>query len=435
MRKFNPEKELNKIQKGNKNKIIIGVCLLLLIVAIGSSYAIYQIKYNKQIIYTTVEPFYSKDIILSVKLDDQEKSTNKFPTKEEGYVYSHTECENDNITNINWNDDSWKLNADINGPDKCTVFFVKSPFNMNSCENKAMSECLLTVGEKFTDFIAMDDPDNNARYIGADPNNYIWFNCDDYSNPSESTCEKWRIIGSFKNIEKVSSVSEEGIATYEKQNLIKIMRPDILGAIMWDIENSNNWSESSLQTYLNNNYLTEGDDGSWITGSKDKKYKPLTSATQQIIEKVKWHIGGWNTSNITAAQFYTYERGEEVPEGALSTWDGYIGLMHTSDFGYAVGGDTTREQCLAKGMYYWGNESSCWENDWVSAQRYQWTITPNSNSSSRVFEFSTYAGWGGHGFDATAASWEARPSLFLKSIVKMAGGDGSFATPYVLSIN
>ena len=37
----------------------------------------------------------------------------------------------------------------------------------------------------------------NIRYYGASPNNYIYFNCSDYSNQTSSTCETWRIIGVF----------------------------------------------------------------------------------------------------------------------------------------------------------------------------------------------------------------------------------------------
>ena len=35
------------------------------------------------------------------------------------------------------------------------------------------------------------------RYIGDAPNNYVYFNCDDMSNQSSSTCEVWRILGVF----------------------------------------------------------------------------------------------------------------------------------------------------------------------------------------------------------------------------------------------
>ena len=44
----------------------------------------------------------------------------------------------------------------------------------------------------------MKDIDGNIRYYGASPNNYIYFNCSDYSNQSASTCETWRIIGVFE---------------------------------------------------------------------------------------------------------------------------------------------------------------------------------------------------------------------------------------------
>ena len=32
------------------------------------------------------------------------------------------------------------------------------------------------------------------RYIGDNPNNYVYFNCDDLTNQSASICEVWRII-------------------------------------------------------------------------------------------------------------------------------------------------------------------------------------------------------------------------------------------------
>ena len=51
--------------------------------------------------------------------------------------------------------------------------------------------------------------DGNIRYYGASPNNYIYFNCDDYSNQTSSTCETWRIIGIFDG--KVKILREDTI--------------------------------------------------------------------------------------------------------------------------------------------------------------------------------------------------------------------------------
>ena len=36
------------------------------------------------------------------------------------------------------------------------------------------------------------------RYIGDDPYNYVYFNCDSLDNQNEDTCEVWRIIGVFE---------------------------------------------------------------------------------------------------------------------------------------------------------------------------------------------------------------------------------------------
>ncbi len=438
MRTFNPEKELNKIQKGNKNKVILGVCLLLLIVAIGSSYALYQIKYNKRIIYTTVDKFYRKDIILSVKLDDQEKSTNKFPTKEEGYVYSHIECENGNIINDSWDTDTWNLNASIKGPDKCTVFFVKSPFHMKSCEGKEMSECLLEEGEKFTNILAFDDPDSNARYYGKDPANYIWFNCDDYENLTQENatdddhkCEKWRIIGSFNQIVKVSADEPTTL-----QNLVKIRRADRIGGIAWDSsggENgSNNWANATLKTSLENYY----------SGNILSSAKGITGATQGMIEQVTWQIGGISSANYPIAKapdYYTAERGTEVSNGAQATWNGYIGLMYASDYGYATSGlkddpITDRAGCLNTAIYDWRNETyqtNCAKNNnWLYSMDYPWTITPYLADSNLVFVLYNF----GHFYHNYATGQNSvYPTLYLTYDTKITSGDGTYENPYVLS--
>ncbi len=461
MRTFNPEKELNKIQKGNKNKIIIGVCLLLLIVAIGSSYALYQIKYNKRIIYTTVDKFYSKDIILSVKLDDQEKSTNKFPTKEEGYVYSHIECENGNITNINWNDDSWKLNADINGPDKCTVFFVKSPFHMKSCEGKEMSECLLEEGEKFTNILAFDDPDQNGRYIGANPANYIWFNCEDYSNPTEKTCERWRIIGSFKDIEKIN-----GDGTTTKQNLIKIMNATpVTNGLPFDNYNKENgaatdrgisdWANSTLMktlnpgyelnTNYNSNELTSNSlywnrqeglcaKGACPNGSNGETQKcsftdeGIRETTKQYIENIRWDIG--SALMGTAESFYNSERSDNKTELMKSSvWDGRVGLIYPSDFGYAVGGNV-RNECLTKTLNT--NIAECGENNWLFTKRYTATMIAFMNTTDQIL-FLHYKNPTVISDSYTNCAYSIEPVVYLTHDTKITSGDGTYDNPYVLA--
>ncbi len=441
MRVFNPEKELRKIQKGNKNKVILGVCLLLLIVAIGSSYALYQIKYNKRIIYTTVDKFYSKDIQLAVYVDN--KKQEDFPSKEEGYLYEGIECENEDIT-ASFNSETWKLELKLDKPNRCNIKFTSNPFKAAICKDTEMSECLLKKELQYNKELAFDDPDSNARYYGKEPANYIWFNCDDYSAPSEETCERWRIIGSFKNIEKVNADE-----TTTKENLVKIIRADSIGLIAWDSSNKNNWAEASLQKGLNGPYLEKTDDGTWITeaeytsivgsNTRNDNYKGITANTKEMIEKVRWNIGGPEEYiDSDAAQFYEEERGILVSPGLPTTWDGYIGLIYPSDYAYATSGlegneTTNRNGCLNSALYTWNKDdyrTNCAGNSWLLS-RSQWVIMPIGWSCACVTHI---VGGTGLVYQAyTTTPYIVRPTLYLKSNVKVLSGDGTYESPYVLS--
>ena len=52
-----------------------------------------------------------------------------------------------------------------------------------------------------------------------------------------------------------------------------------------------------------------------------------------------------------------------------TTWNGYVGLMYPSDYGYASSGGTTanRETCLNRTLFRWQDSvsSDCYQNDWL----------------------------------------------------------------------
>ena len=77
-----------------------------------------------------------------------------------------------------------------------------------------------------------------GQYEGKNPNNYIWFNN-----------ELWRIIGVFDE----SSHGQSG------QNLVKIIRNESIGGLVWDKSSTNDWSTSSLKILLNENYYNATD--------------------------------------------------------------------------------------------------------------------------------------------------------------------------------
>ena len=278
------------------------------------------------------------------------------------------------------------------------------------------------LGKVITDTtqIATDDPDNNIRYIGADPNNYVYFNCSDYSNQSDSTCEKWRIIGVFKNMTKSDG---------SKEDLVKIIRDDTLGNIAWASRNVNDWSTASLQTTLNGTYYN----GTYATGA----FK--NDSTRNAIESVVWNLGGSSTNNdVTASMFYERERGTTVYSGRPTTWIGKIAIMYPSDYGYATAGGTTtnRDSCLAKKLSNWGssNVSDCKNNDYLyKSNYYQWTLAPFSSGSNLAFY--VYAEGYVYYNNSVNRTFGVRPAAYLKSSISLSSvGDGSSTSPYQLKV-
>ena len=247
--------------------------------------------------------------------------------------------------------------------------------------------------------------DNNLRYIGANPNNYVSFNN-----------ELWRIIGVFNNIDNGSDT---------KETRLKIIRDEPYSTGMaWDTDNINDWTTASLQEELNTTYLNS-----------------IQSPYKEMISNAKWNLGGvgsyTSSSNGLASHFYGYERGTTVYSGRPTEWTGQIGLMYPSDYGYATsGGSTTdRSSCLAKELYNWDSSSysDCRNNDWLyKSGTYQWTLTPYSDYSYIVFG----VGSSGSVYTNAAASANSAvsPALYLSSNVKISGGDGSVSSPFELSL-
>ena len=323
---------------------------------------------------------------------------------------------------------------------------------------------------------ASDDPDNNIRYIGADPNNYVYFNCSDYTNQSDSTCEKWRIIGVFNNMTKSDG---------SKENLIKIIRDDSLGNLPWDYkqngvgssssdDGSNDWTDSQLMMMLNpvdylKSWYTSSNDiisynnqeiyskiGSYYDGTKGCKPASVASGstftctkidftsnglkndnTRNAIETVVWNLGGSSTyDDVTPSMFYERERGTTVSSDSSTTWTGKIGLMYPSDYGYATGGGLTsdRQACLAKELYNWSDSSvsDCKNNDYLFKSSYaQWTLSPVFNIVIGVFVVYPTGFANGYYVNSTDG---VRPAAFLKSNISIMAGTGTSSEPYQLKL-
>ena len=255
--------------------------------------------------------------------------------------------------------------------------------------------------------------ENGYRYEGKNPNNYIWFNN-----------EYWRIIGVFDSASHGQS----------NKNLVKIIRDDVLDGLVWDKSNTNDWTASSLKSLLNGAYYKAQDGTSsgycygystTVTANCDYTKKGIQSGYRGMIANVTWHLGGYSSTSATSSAFYGYERGTTVYSGRPTSTTGYIGLMYPSDYGYSVlSSSCTRTTNL--GSY---GTSTCAGQSWLYGKGYEWTLTPISSDSNKVFYLYSY------GYVRNNPAYEgygSRPVLYLDASVYKIDGDGSLNNPYIV---
>ena len=274
----------------------------------------------------------------------------------------------------------------------------------------------------------MKDVGDNIRYYGANPNNYIYFNCDDYSNQSDSTCEKWRIIGVF-------------------DGKVKIMRNEIVEELAWDYDKNidsslttsdSNWKTASLQVLLNTSYLNRTEDVTYYNystsdGTISTIVKTSTmgikDSTRGLISESMWYLRRWSSSSVFSDQIYNYERTTGViPDDMSPTWKGKIAIPYSSDYGYAA----DFNQCTESLYVY----NFCKRNNWMSSilgtSLGGWLLTTYSEGG-RVWyvipDGSVYYS-GGPDFGNGVA-----PVLYLNSDLGMESGNGIESFPYKLLVN
>ena len=281
----------------------------------------------------------------------------------------------------------------------------------------------------------------NIRYYGASPNNYIYFNCSDYSNQTSSTCETWRIIGVF-------------------DGKLKLIRGSQIGKYSWDNKNTstgaednygkNDWTTARLMKLLNprDYYKVDSNDNNlgqslYYNSASGKCYSGQNNATvdcdftstgikndetRNMIAETTYNLGGWNDTGVYPNEIYEYERGTTVYTGRPTTWTGKIALAYPSDYGYAA----DLNQCKQTLANY--DNSTCTSNNWMKAiitdngSNHGWLLTPDSS-----YSFGAWYSHGNVGEYFTGAARGAAPVLYLSSKLGIESGDGSSSKPYKLS--
>ena len=229
--------------------------------------------------------------------------------------------------------------------------------------------------------------DNSYRYAGASDsvNNYICLGSAATPCPDANL---FRIIGVF------------GDQT-------KVIRAKSVGNKQWHTSNDNTWSSSSLNTYLNGEYLTS-------LGTLADKIATTT-----------WKAGGGAYANISQSvpkTAYQYEVGSSA---SSTTVDKKIGLMYVSDYYYSASpsawtlvgyneSDATKDYRAAKTI------------NWLYLGSNEWTISRTSDITPYAFGMFSTGLVSNYG---VTLSFGVRPSFNLLSSVTYASGSGTSSDP------
>ena len=287
----------------------------------------------------------------------------------------------------------------------------------------------------------------NIRYVGSNPNNYIYFNCSDYSNQSSSTCEKWRIVGVFDG--KVKLVRPTSIGEYSwTSNTGNTINK-------WDPDTTNNYSGAAIMNLMNPGYdsLSVNNSLYWNSGSGNC-YNAAGGATtscdftstglkndttRNLISNEKYYLYAPRTGELYADQLYVQERGASPgsqydgsndipPMSRNGYWEGKVGLLYLSDHAYGA----TPGSCPLP-VFNW--PSPCLRSDWLAYETEERFITPSFKQSNVWFarKIGTLEGHINSGDAAEAIN--IRPVLYLYANQEFKAGDGTSSNPIQLKVN
>ena len=292
-----------------------------------------------------------------------------------------------------WLVDEWKLAVEeVTGNVLCNIDFASNPTLLKTeVEKKATTNA------------------NGYRYIGKEPDNWIWFNN-----------EKWRIIGSVPVT----------LSNGTENDMIKLIRSEPIGSLAFNLEASNTtWGQNSLYNLLNNYYYGKknGTGINYCSGYSTVAYAlcnyeniGISNLSDdyygRMLEEVYWNVGVvGNTYSIST--IYTLE--SRTKSSLVAT----IGLMNMSDYGYATSGishDDVKSDALNN------NE----QNNWLYNLD-EWTMTPSS--SSNLFAVLN-SGALTQEYQQAYQSHAVRPVVYLDPSVYVVSGDGTEGNPYQIGM-
>ena len=267
------------------------------------------------------------------------------------------------------------------------------------CSGKTLSDCIKSqyTGTQGDNNIYYHDAnltngagDNSYRYAGASDavNNYVCFGSNVTPCPADNL---YRIIGVFDN-----KVGEN-----QTEQRVKLIKSTSVGNKKWNSTDDNTWSTSSLNSYLNNEFINTFDE-----------------TTKGKIADTTWKVGGFNSNGQPAETVYQNEINSSPSETEK------IGLMYASDYGFAAA-----KSAWASTLYGYNGEAIKSAN-WMYLGSSEWTISRFADHSNYVFY--VYVSGSLYNGEATRANG-VRPVFSLSSSVNYASGSGSATDPILVN--
>ena len=378
----------------NKKKVTI---ILMVFIAIFSTIMLIVNRDNVEITNEVNNKSRKNNNLLTMNLeqtagagDYKTVTQSGWPT--EGYKFNSELSKCENGSEISWDDTKKAVIMQGNVSDKCYVYFdLIPPITLVEYITSLYTGTQGENGIYYHDSsLANGAGDNSYRYAGASDsvNNYI---CLDFDKEiGYSLANLFRIIGVFGD-------------------QVKVIRVNSIGTIGWDTNGSNTWSTSSLNTYLNGEYLTS-------LGTIAEK---ITTTT--------WKVGGNTYANIRdVVPATTYQNEIVNPDPTNSTdnattYSAKIGLMYASDYGFAA---EPSAWTLSMENY---DDSIATSTNWLASGPVKWTITRVSNSSNYAIAVAS-----GMNFGSMTMTFSVYPVFNLSSSITYVSGSGSMNDPIII---
>ena len=272
------------------------------------------------------------------------------------------------------------------------------------------------------------------RYYGPSPNNYVCLDMEGSSTCSDK--HLYRIIGSIyvekeiTNRLKVIKATSLTDGTTSEFGWAYPAEGGGVGDTIWATPTNGNYSDSltsgsQLMELLNSGYWWKGESGYYYndyytepeTTVDFANYK-LSDNAKSYITTSRYYLYSNQTMGMTTTAMYSCERGI-TSSYTSSYWDGLVGLIYPSDYGYAAG------NTCASSIILTSYNEECYKKEWLHNSSSQWLMTQRSGS---IIEYDGRA----VGYQPSDEIYSVSPTFYLTSTTTIISGTGSIDDPYII---